>query len=277
MSETAEQPARLAGDELEDWYVQGAEQLRRKAERNRRKAWFPWRWVPPVLFVLCAWAIIPLMILLAALLGVWLILGSGSLAKRIFVSALIVLPTNAWDFYVLLANISLVLVTALFCYTFCVLFHWFSKLVTRCPQFSLWEIGMGLLALGLLCGLIRAVLETMERPLLESWMTLPSIFFAYISANVAAACLPIYVPRKDRGNWPMRMAMLSQWLMMPALGCLVGAYLTITVDEDLGLSVCGFTVVGHWIGAGVLWGLIFPMERAGYFREVAEPTTEASS
>lgn len=283
-------PSHLSGDALKQWYLDNpplTEEDRQRAikrERDKQEA-TAWVWLMSLgLLVAVCHAAGPfsppaffLGPLTASVIGVWLAIGRSNLLVRSLI-ALVLVISFGWAFTpyrsVLMAC---TLCSATASYAALWLMTWFFRTGTRRLRFTILDIGGAILLVGCGLGLIQAEAYDTMAPWEWNRFKTNMHLSVYFSGNTVLASLPMMVPRCERGSRLFRLS--AAWVLgiTPIMECFLLTQRSTFVLTLLGLP---FLWVAHVIGAAFVWGLIYPLEVVGAFRDEADPpitTTESAA
>lgn len=269
--------ARLRGESLRKWYARSgnltpeqweAEQKRQEEERRG----------PARLFLSIA---LPVLMLLAplsgpvvtAILGVWLVIGSGNFWWRVALTMGAVFLMGCWSPFFAAVLLWILFLSTSFAYVWSMLFPRFYLMPSRPVQFSLWQIGGCTIILAAAMALLRTAgfnLKVFED--LNSRL----VFFLLspaIVVNVVLASLPILVPARYRTAKLFGLSAILVLIVLPNLEFIVGLAWLGWSDRYVNETVLGL-VGSHFAGAIVVWVIVYTMEGALAFCDVKPPTDD---
>lgn len=264
---------RLRGEALQKWYAHSsnlspqqweAEQKRQEEERSEVAKSFLWFAFP--LFFLLA----PISgSLLTAIFGVWLVIGSGNFWWRVVLTmgSVVILGLGspflyAWLLLILFVSTTLAYASAL-------LLPSFYLLPCRPVQFTLWQIGGCIIILAASMALLRDTGFSLD--VFENRRLAVTFFLVgpLVALNVVVASLPMLVPTRYRTAIVFRSSALLVLIVLPIVELVVIHRFLDTRWYHYEFDA--FLIVSHLVGPLVVWLLVYTMEGALAFCEVAPP------
>lgn len=264
---------RLQGEALQQWYAQSgdltpekweAEQKRMEKERSGVARSFLYV-AFPLLFLL---AVItgPM---LAAIFGLWLVIGSGNFWWRVVLTmgSILILGLGSPSHSAMLLLVLFVSTTL--AYVLALLLPGFYLLPCRPVQFSLWQIGGCTIIVAASMALLRAVGFKLE--VFENQRFAITFFLVgpLVAVNVILASLPMLVPARYRTARVFRMSALLVLAVMPTIEWIAFHQLLDVRWYHREFEV--ILIMSHLVGSLVVWLLVYTMEGALGFCDVTPP------
>lgn len=277
MSQTEKKPSRLAGEELEAWYARDHVE-RSSTTTYQAKPPQPGKgsFIATSIWLGCCvvggWIFPPWTAMPGGVLGLWLVIGSGSFWRRILVTAAALQPVIYRDEFAAGYALIVLVSTALFSYIALGLIRVFMRIPSSSVRFTLWDFGGGILACGFLLAFLRVMLA-------NDWVyqepfafLLPSLSAVYIGLCVVVACFPILILPSRRHEKFLLYSGFLLFAVLPLMVSIPFVLLTNAPPMEIVLIAC----LPHWMGACFLWLLVLPMDNAGFFSR-SEPDEEKRS
>ena len=297
---------RLRGEALEAWYRRNApgqtpeeweaEWKQRSEELAQTIELFTWGWV--VLLTLINFVYPFLSGALAGVLGLWVVLGSGSPWLRVGATAAVTFVLGIAHPDLMAFLLIIVTTTACLGYLASFVAAHTRRMPTRLLQFSLSDIAAFMLAMAAGMAMLRGSGFTLKRFADPEHALLFVVAAVLYALNVLFAASPILVPRRYRGyGWIVFAAVMAlivmpiiEWQLLEMLQLSVRAWMQRSFDNlwresndpqvvfqyfsfaikvrPGGVPIGELIPMIHVGGACVVWLLIFMLEGAGAFHDV---------
>lgn len=297
---------RLRGEALEAWYRQNApgqtpeeweaDWKRKSAEQAKTIELFTW-----ALFVLLTIVNFVYPFLSGAMVGVlglWVVLGSGSPWLRVAGAAIVTFVLGFVQPDLMAFLVIIVTTTACLGYLASFVAAHLRRMPTRLLQFSLSDIAAFMFAMAAGMAMLRASGFTLERFESPEHALLFVVAALMYSLNVLFAACPILVPRRYRGYSWIVFAAVMTLIVMPIIEDQLLKMLHLSVEvwiprrhddpmrvstnpevvfqhfyfaikvRPVGGQIGSLILSLHFWGALLVWLMIFMLERAGAFHDV---------
>ncbi|PQO46171.1 hypothetical protein [Blastopirellula marina] len=273
-------PEGLSGERLEAWYRKYESltpEQRQRIQENKDSRLATNVFLVILVLVSLGNFFIPLFgLFLASILGIWLVIGRGSVFERYASAGVALILWNIPMERHVHGDSAFLDNTRLACLTMCTLLAagltYGAALVlarvyrapSRLAQFSILELAGTILAIGLAAAMMRSgVAEFLGRSTWNRFDLFNLVSSVVISVNTVLISLPMLVPKRFR-NDTLSYGSLGIVLVATPIGegNIFSAWLSLPL-----LPVLLVTVIAHVVAGLVIWLIMFLLEEAGAFRE----------
>ena len=220
-----------------------------------------------LLLVFASWFWYPLAVLVAAVLGIWMVIGRDEFWLRVLFAVVYFLPClqrpyeMAFELFVLMSSVLISFLATM-------ILKKLNGASIRGAQFGLWEVGGWMLTLGFIFTFFRfADLDQDHIDIQE--VIVSGVIAIWFAINVVLACLPFLVPEQERSSKLWLVAVLSTLLVMPLIEIsLINLFLSLINELTFGNMIWTAlaSVFFRTFGLFYVYFLTWPMDVDGYFR-----------